>query len=153
MSERWAGIAVSGDRVTLVDAIVPDEGPLELQADHTFKLQRGERAEGYHVIHRQIAEYLAQQKINCVIVKASATSKKMGKGHLEAAELRGVAMAAAASVTQCRSMAMAAVSRNYGERKAAEYVADDDFWDENVIGCRLRNGSREAAMVLLAARK
>lgn len=153
MSERWVGIAVSGDKVTVVDAIVPEEGPLELQSDQTFRLQRGERAEGYHVVHRQVSEYLSQQKVDKVIVKASATSKAMGKGHLEAAELRGVVMAAAASVTSCGSLAMATISRHYGERKAAEYLSDDEFWQEKVTGCRLRGGSREAAMILIAARK
>jgi hypothetical protein len=43
------------------------------------------------------------------------------------------------------------VSRKFGERKVDEYIKDVVFWDTNMTG-DLRAGSREAAMMLLAAR-
>jgi hypothetical protein len=71
-------------------------------------------------------------------------------GHLDAAELRGVVMCAATvSTVQC--LAKNLVSRKFGERKVDEYIKDGGFWDTNMTG-DLRAGSREAAMMLLAAR-
>ena len=57
--------------------------------------------------------------------------------------------AAAGSETQC--LAKGHISRTFGERKVDQYVADKGFWEDNVLG-QLRAGSREAAMILLAAR-
>jgi hypothetical protein len=57
-----------------------------------------------------------------------------------------------ATVTKTSCLAKAQVSRNFGERKADEYLKDDGFWKKAVIGGKLRSGSREAALVILAAR-
>ena len=35
MAERWLGVVVSGDKVTIVDAEVPDSGPLVVLADQS----------------------------------------------------------------------------------------------------------------------
>jgi hypothetical protein len=75
------------------------------------------------------------------------------KVHLEAAELRGVAMCALASVTTVEMQAKANISKSYGKRKVDEYLKDNSFWATKVTGHNLRVGSREAAMVLLASRK
>jgi hypothetical protein len=86
-------------------------------------------------------------------IKASALSQKGAKkGHLYAAELRGAVMCALAGVTKTECRAKAHVSRTFGERKADEYIKDDDFWSKEVTGQELRVGSREAALVLLATR-
>ena len=59
------------------------------------------------------------------------------------------AAATACKKTEC--LAKAGISRTFGSRKVDEYVRDDGFWKSNVTGT-LRAGSREATMVLLAAR-
>ena len=59
--------------------------------------------------------------------------------------------AALASVTPVSFESKANISRNFGERKVDEYLKDSDFWAKETTG-ELRSGSREAAMVILAAR-
>lgn len=151
MPERWIGIVVSGDRVTLVDAEVPKAGPLALQSDQSWSLQGGDRANAYDVMYRRVRDYIQEHGIARTVIKASALSQGgVRMGHLDSAELRGVVMcAAAASTVKC--LAKNLISRRFGERKVDEYVKDTDFWDANVTG-DLRAGSREAAMMLLAAR-
>ncbi len=75
------------------------------------------------------------------------------KAHLDAAEFRGVVLCAAASATKVITLAKATISKGFGERKADEYLVDDAFWNESVAGAPLRNGSREAALLILAARR
>ena len=60
-------------------------------------------------------------------------------------------MCATAAMSETQCLAKNHISRTFGERKVDEYVADKAFWDAEVIG-ELRAGSREAVMVLLAAR-
>jgi len=73
------------------------------------------------------------------------------KAHLEAVELRGVVMSAAAEAARTTCLAKSNFSKTFGKRKVDEYLADDDYWDAEISG-QLRAGSREAAMILLAAR-
>jgi len=153
MVERWLGLVVSGGKIAAVEAEVPSEGPLVVQADLTWGLQKGDRPSAYCVMHRHIADYISENRIARVVVKASAISKSATLAHLEAAELRGVVLSAAASVAKTVALAKANVSRTFGERKADEYIADASFWGAEVTGANLRGGSREAAFMLLAARK
>jgi hypothetical protein len=105
-------------------------------------------------MHQHVAGYAQENGIARAIIKASALSQRgIKKGHLEACELRGVVMSALAGVTTTECRSKAHVSRTYGKRKADEYLADDDFWAAKVTGNNLRSGSREAALVILAARK
>lgn len=153
MNERWIGLKVSSDAVVLVDAEVPDEGPLVIQADINLPLQRGSRPQAYKVILQQIGDYAREHHIERAIVKASAVS--LGgttKAHLEAAELRGVVLSALAGVVKIQQATKASISRNFGDRKADEYLKDGAFWADEIAG-KLRVGSREAALLLLAARK
>ena len=53
MTKRWVGIVVSGDKVIVVDAEVPDADQLVLQNDDTWKMQDGDRAAAYNVIGQQ----------------------------------------------------------------------------------------------------
>lgn len=153
MANRWVGITVSGDKVTLVDADITDSGPIVLLADQSWNLQKGDRADAYHVMYQQISDYLTENGIKRAIVKKSALSTGSTKlSHLNAAELRGVVIAASAAAVKTRMIAKAHMSRTFGSRKVDEYVADDDFWTAETTGATLRKGSREAAMVLLAAR-
>jgi hypothetical protein len=150
---RWLGIVVSGDKVTAVDADVPVSGALVIQADHSWGLQQGERPAAYCVMHQRIANYVKENAIEHVVVKESAlTMGSMKKAHLLSAELRGVVAAAASSVAKTTFVAKAKISRSFGSRKVDEYLKDDEFWAEELSGT-VRVGSRESAMVLLAARK
>lgn len=154
MMERQVGFTVSGEKVVAVDAEVGDDGPIIVQADHTWSLQRGKREDAYHVLYQQIANYLREHGVQRVVLKGSATTGRGGMklAHLESAEVRGVVIAAARSVCPVRAMTKAQVSKSFGERKVDEYVKDDAFWEEHVDGVDLRAGSREAAIMLIADR-
>jgi hypothetical protein len=154
MPDRWLGVLVASEKVIIVDAAVPDTGPLEIQADHTWSLQGGDRPDAYNVMHQHFADYVRENNIERVVIKGSALSMGPTKmSHLEAAELRGVIAAAAAGVAETEFSRKASISRTFGKRKVDDYLADDAFWLAQVAGAKLRLGSREAAMVLLAARK
>jgi hypothetical protein len=153
MHKRWLGLIVSSNKVTIVDAEIPVSGSIIIQGDHSWALQKGDRASAYCIMHQHIADYVRENNIDRVIIKASALS--MGstkKAHLEAAELRGVVICAAASVTKTQLISKAHISRTFGDRKVDDYIADNMFWSKELEGAALRVGSREAAMVLLAAR-
>jgi hypothetical protein len=153
MAGRWLGVVVSGDKVTIVDAEVPDSGPLVVLSDQSWPLQQGDRASAYVVMAQQVSNYATENDIDLAVVKASAVS--LGgtkKAHLESAELRGVVMMALGSVTNVECKSKAVISKTFGTRKVDSYVKDDGFWLKECAG-NLRTGSREAAMVLLAARK
>ncbi|HVJ78113.1 MAG TPA: hypothetical protein VM620_09780 [Hyphomicrobium sp.] len=122
-------------------------------SDDTWKLQNGDKARAYAVLHQRCSDYLRENRVDEVVVKASALTMGTTKlSHLESAEVRGVAIAAAATVCPVRELAKAAISRNFGDRKVDEYLKDEAFWADAVAGGRLRKTSREAAMLLVAAR-
>jgi hypothetical protein len=156
MAERCAGFVIVGEVVTVVVAEIPDDSdePLTIVADDTWKLQSGERARAYAVVHQRCADYLRENGVGSVVVKASAlpTLGAPKLGLLTSAEVRGVIIAAAASVSEVKVVSKAMISRTYGERKVDEYLHDDEFWDEQTQGGRLRKTSREAAMLVIAAR-
>ncbi|MEA3002323.1 MAG: hypothetical protein QOH81_1111 [Sphingomonadales bacterium] len=155
MAVRCVGFVVVGDTVTVVDAEVPDKAddPITIIADDTWRLQKGDRPEAYDVMYRRCSNYLKENDVANVVVKASALSMGSTKlGHLTSAELRGVIIAASASSASVRSISKALISRTYGDRKVDEYLQDDDFWDEKTTGGALRKNSREAAMIVIASR-
>jgi hypothetical protein len=71
---------------------------------------------------------------------------------LEAAELRGVIMGALANATAVQCLLKAHISKHFGERKVDQYLKDKEFWASETKG-QLRAGSREAALLILAARE
>lgn len=153
MSKRWIGITNTRDKVTVVDAIIEKHGPVEIESDHTWSLQKGDRPNAYDVIYRQLLDYAKEHKVDRIVIKGTALSTQgVKKAHLEAAELRGVLQAAAAASTGVSIRQKAQISRNFGSRKADEYLSDNDFWSENTVGDPLRAGSREAALLLIAER-
>lgn len=155
MTKRWLGLSASKDGVTFVDVEVPDDdGPMTVLADDTWKVQKGDRGEAYSFLYQQCSDYISENSIDHVVVKASAvTGKGAAKlGMLHSAEVRGVIIAAAASVCSVKQLTKGAVSRTYGERNVDDYVEDDSFWDAHTTGGKLRKGSREVAMLLVAAR-
>jgi hypothetical protein len=121
-----------------------------------MKLQKGDKANAYALMHQRLENYVREKKITRAVIKASAVSQagKPKLAHFESAELRGVAISALCEGgAKVEVTAKATISRTFGERKADEYVSDDTFWDEQVTGENLRGGSREAALLLLASRR
>jgi hypothetical protein len=155
MANRCAGFVVVGDTVTVVDAEIPNDSdePVTIITDVTWKLQKGEKAPAYAVLHQRCVDYIRENKVNSVVIKASALPTGAARlGLLTSAEVRGVIIAAAASVCSVKILSKAVISRTYGERKVDEYVEDDAFWDAQTEGGKLRKMSREAAMLVIAAR-
>lgn len=76
----------------------------------------------------------------------------MKLAHLTGAEVRGVIVAASASVCPVTVAQTAVISRTYGGRKFDEYLKDSGFWKAETTGGELRVGSRAGAMILLAVR-
>jgi hypothetical protein len=156
MADRCVGFVVVGEVVTVVDAEIPDhiDKPITIVADDTWKLQKGERAFAYAVLHQRCADYIRENNVGSAIVKASALPMAGGArlGLLSSAEVRGVIIAAAASVCEVKIRSKSVISRTYGDRKVDEYLQDDAFWDERTEGGKLRKTSREAAMLVISAR-
>ncbi|MCY1551239.1 hypothetical protein D9M68_875560 [compost metagenome] len=116
-------------------------------------MQKGDRAPALSVLHQRCADYFRENEVDLVIVKASALPTGSVKlAVLGSAEVRGVVIAAAASSTEVAILSKALISRTYGERKVDEYLKDDSFWAEHTEGGKLRKTSREAAMLVIAAR-
>ncbi len=155
MTKRWLGLSASKECITFVEVEVPDDdSPLVIVSDDTWRVQKGDRAEAYGVLYRQCFDYIRERQIDAVYVQASAVAGKGAArlGMLEGAEVRGVGIAAASAASSVFLVKKSVISRTYGERKVGEYVEDDDFWDKHTTGGRLRKGSREVTMLLIAAR-
>ncbi len=156
MTRRIIGLSASKENVIYVDAEVPDddEDPIVILEDGNWKVQRGDRSEAYQVLHQQCADHIREAGIEEAIVKASAVlGRGVAKlGMLHTAEVRGVIIAAAASVCNVTQMKKGVVSRTYGDRNVDDYIEDDSFWDANTAGKKLRKMSREVAMLVVAAR-
>ena len=155
MSERCVGFVVVGETVTVVDAAIPEneDDPITILADDTWRLQKGDRPPAFAVLFQQCADYLRENGVEKVVVKASALPTGAARlGLLTSAEVRGVIVAAAATVCEVQIISKGIISRTYGERKVDEYLQDDGFWDEQTEGGNLRKTSREAAMLLVATR-
>lgn len=155
MTMRWLGLSASKESIVVVDIEIPDDdGPVVIMSDDTWKVQKGDRAAAYNVLHQQCADYIKENGIDAVIVKASAVAGKGSTtlGLLLSAEVRGVVIAAAASQCPVKALSKAVVSKTYGDRKVDEYVGDDAFWADNTSGGVLRKLSRETAMLLISAR-
>ncbi|MBQ0943489.1 hypothetical protein KAK07_09085 [Ideonella sp. 4Y16] len=156
MSKRLASFVVSGDAVKVVVAEVPTDknDPISVDYDQTWSLQSGPREPALHVLHQRCASFLKEQQIKSVVVKASAAPQsKATLSLLHSAEVRGVVIAAAASVASVQSLAKGVISRKYGDRNVDEYLEDEGFWTSKTTGAALRKGSREAAMLIIAARE
>lgn len=155
MTQRWLALSASTDSVIVIDAEIPDDdSSIVIKSDDTWRVQKGDRPAAYSVLHQQCADYIKENGINAVVVKASAvTGQGPAKlGLLTGAEVRGVVMAAAGGLCPVKSLSKAVISKTYGDRKVDDYVADDAFWAAHTTGGALRKLSREAAMLLIAAR-
>lgn len=154
MSEKWASFLISGDSVTVVEAIIPDDDddPIEITLDVTWKVQKGNRSEAYEVLYERCRNYLTDGGIDNAVIKASAVAKGLGLSMLHSAEVRGVIIAASAAAQTVSIVQKATVTKTYGNRKVDEYLTDNAFWAEQTSGMALRKTSREGAMYIVALR-
>jgi hypothetical protein len=155
MKKRWLGLSAAKDSVIAVDAEISDDGkPILIMSDDTWRVQKGDRAAAYNVLYQQCSDYIKENGISSVVVKASAVTGQGSAtlGLLISAEVRGVTMAAAGALCPVKALSKAIISRTYGDRKVDEYVGDDSFWAAHTTGGTLRKLSRETAMLLIAAR-
>lgn len=152
MLEKYLGIVVSGAQLDAVHLEI-DGSRAVVTNQFTWKLQSGDEVLAYAAMHDRVKDYVKNNAIEKVVVKASAVGKnKPTLAHLKSAELRGVICVASvgggASTTLIQK---GTISRTFGDRKVDEYVNDDSFWDIKVIG-DLAKGRREAALLVLSKR-
>ncbi|WP_080701101.1 hypothetical protein [Bordetella bronchiseptica] len=155
MTKRQVGFMVVGNAVTVIDAEVPVDvaTPITVLSDTTWTLQQGERGPALNVLHQRCAGYLKENNVSAVVIKASAVPQGAARlALLESAEVRGVVIAAAASICEVKTVSKAVISRTFGDRKVDDYLTDDDFWTKETVGLK-RKTSREAALLLIANRK
>ncbi len=153
VADRWLGVHVSGDGLVIVDAEVPGDGPIVIVADESWKLENGDRPKAFQTIYKRLSDYVRDKGIARAVIKESAAlAHGMKLAHLQAAELRGVAICALACGCPVEQVSKARISKGFGKRKADEYLKDNDFWKENLGGVAMRAGSREAALLILATR-
>ena len=154
MASRCVGLVITASDVTVVDTTIPDDqdAPLILNRDETWKLAGGDRAKAYETLFHRCTGYIQQNGVDQIVIKASALPQGGGgSGILDGAELRGVIMCAAASSCATRILEKSWMSRTY-KRRVDEVVKDDAFWEQQLDGAKLRKGSRDAAMLVVAHR-
>jgi hypothetical protein len=151
MAQKLAGIKVSGDSLQVVVLSQDAAGDFTLMDQSTLELQDGERAEAFHTLHGQLVDYLKHKNVEHTRIIGSAVmpGRSATLALLQSAELRGVAMAAAAAVTDTKLATKSSISRTWGDRKFEEYIKDDEFWDDLTVP-DLKKGMREAALVVIS---
>ena len=92
---------------------------------------------------------IADRRVNRSIKASAVSLGGTKKAHLEAAELRGVALAAAVNVCEVRAVSKAVTSRTFGSRGVDEYLKDNDYWTGLGLG-DLKKGMREAAFTAIS---
>ena len=154
MSERWAGIVVSGSDVFVVDAEIPKDKsePISILSENKWTLQKGDPPSAYAVMYNRCVNFLRENKIVLAVIKESAAGKGMGIAMLKSAELRGVVMSASTCVTKVAMASKSVVSKTYGKHSVKEYIDDDDFWAKQTDSAHLKKWAREPTMYLVAQR-
>ena len=152
MADQWLGIVVAGGQLNVVHLVI-DSSNAVLNNQFTWKLQSGDAANAYAAMYDRVKDYVANNGIQNVVLKASAVGQnKPTLAHLKSAELRGViSVAAVAGGATTNLVQKGTVSRTFGDRKVDEYVKDDSFWTREALG-DLTKGRREAALLVLSQR-
>ena len=152
MPENWIGFVASGSRLNAVHLEIDGDHPV-LTNQFTWKLQSGDETLAYAALYERVKEYIQNNSITTVVIKASAVGKnKATLAHLKSAELRGVICAASvAGGAVTKLIQKGTISRTFGDRKVDDYVKDDSFWDDQLLG-DLNKGKREAALLVLSQR-
>jgi hypothetical protein len=153
MADNLIGVVVSSESVDVVVLQQNGAPPFTLQTETTFKLQMGDRANAYRVLHDQFVSFVKRHHATQVCLKKSALSLRgMKMVHLEAAELRGVVQCAAiVGGAEIRLFNRASASRASGKaggRDVNAYLKDDTHWDSLGLS-ELSKGRREAAFAVV----
>lgn len=151
MATKILGARICSDEATIVSLTKQDGGDFTLENQAVIKLQEGDRPAAYDVFHGQFCDFITHEHVSVVCILGSIVSRSGTKlGHLHAAELRGVAQAAAATAgVEVRIINKATVSRTFGERNVDEYVSDDGFWARNNLA-ELKKGWRLPAFAVIS---
>ena len=152
MAEQWLGIVVSGGQFNAVHLSINGTEAV-IKNQFTWKLQTGDEAEAYFAIYERVKDYVANNDIHNVVLKASAVGKNTPTlAHLKSAELRGVITAASvAGGARTDLVQKGTISRTFGARKVDEYIKDDSFWKGEYLE-DLTKSRREAAILVLSQR-
>ena len=152
MSEQWIGVVTSGSQLNAVHLELNDDNAV-LMNQFTWKTQSGDETLAYAAMYERVKEYIENNAIKYAVIKASAVGKnKPTLAHLKAAEMRGIiCVASVAGGATTKLVQKGAISRTFGERKVDDYVKDDSFWDDQILG-ELTKGRREAAILVLSQR-
>lgn len=150
MSEGWLGVVVSGADAACVHLECGEYAPT-LVNQFTWSLQAGDRASAYVTLYERIKDYVQEQGITKVALKASAVGQaRTTVSHLHSAELRGiVSTAAKVAGADVIFVQKGVISRTFGARKVDEYIKDDTFWESGIIG-DVAKTRREAAFQVLS---
>ena len=156
MSDKWAGIKVSGTEIICVVLNIDNLQRTVVQ-DFKIPLLKAPRPVAYNQAHGRIKDFLQQSQIDKVAVVSSAVNPGgISSSHLEAAELRGVVMAAAVqadATVHCVNMTVIKKKKEIlGPLATSEYMNDDDVWATAVSGT-LKKGSRDAGIAAIAAQQ
>ena len=148
---KCAGFVVTSKAIKYV-LLVDNNSSFEIVEEGDMNLPKGDTAKALNSLFSRVFDFVAEKNVQRVVIKASAaTGASVGLSHLRAAELRGVAAAAASrSKAEVLMVQKSQISRSFGARKVDEYVRDDSFWDGALAG-DVTKGRREAALLVLAA--
>lgn len=156
MGDRWLGISAASKDIILVGFEFEADGSIALLNDEKWGLHRDLTIPAaYNVMFERIKNYVVAEKFSKVVIQGTTVNpRSTGLSHLEAAQLRGVVIASAATaIGDVEIMSKITVSKKFGKRKTNEYVDDDSYWDKLIDDAKLNKYSRETAMMLLMARK
>jgi len=150
MSENLIGIVVSGTQVQAVHLEIDGSTATPI-SEFTWTLQAGDVPSAYASMHERITAYCANNNVRRAVIKASAVGKaKPTLSHLKSAELRGVVAAATiAGGASTKLIQKATISRTFGDRRADDYISDDEFWEER-LAAPISKGRRECALLALS---
>lgn len=107
--------------------------------------------DGYCQMYERVRNYVSNNSIQSVAIKASAVGQtKPTLSHLHSAELRGViCVASKIANANVYVIQKAVVSRTFGSRKVDDYVSDDEFWEQSLVG-DVAKSRREAALIVMS---
>lgn len=153
MRELWAGLQLSGNGIAVVVLDCSKEEYVVFD-DTNILLQQGDRSEAYAILMQHLEDFLREKNVKTVCMKASAVPRfGFSLAHLQTAELRGIAIATVKNLgCDLFLIPKSTLSQRYGSRKADEYIKDDQFWN-NKLDREIRKGSREAALLVVAAKE
>lgn len=149
MPEHWLGVVVSGNDAICVHLECGQNTPT-LVNQFTWSLQAGDRAAAFATLFERMKDYVQEQGISKVAIKASAVGQaRPTLSHLHSAELRGiVSTAAKVGGAEVIFIQKGVISRSFGSRKVDEYIKDDNYWEAEIEG-DIAKTRREAAFLIL----